>query len=134
MSSVVIWHGVAGLSFPVDRVTKGGLYVHICDHRTGAGGKAQILRERGTRILLDDRIEIAKEAEEAGILCYQVAPGNKRRKYGTYEPKVRGLGPHQPSESLSKAVERVIADDSRAIGATFVLDNKLRLFDEQKLW
>jgi len=124
----------ANLNYPVDKVTKGGLYIHICNYRTGTGGKAQTLRERGTRILFDDRLEIATEAEQAGIVTYQVCPAGKRNKFGAYVPTVRGIGPHRPCEDLATAVDRVISDDTRGIGKTFVLDNKLRIFDEHKQW
>ena len=122
------------MAYPVERVAMGAVYLHICDRRTGAGGKAQTSRERGARILIDDGVDIAREAEQAGVLCYQVIPIANRKRFGTYEPQVRGFDTHLPAVSLTKAVNRVIADDSKGIGSAFVLDKKLRLLDEQKLW
>ena len=129
-----------GLEYPVDHIKPKGLFVDIVtqrtyDRKTGREGKAGVLRKRGTRILIDDRSQIAYECEQYGLLVYQVIPSSLRDKFPVYFPRCPELRDHCPSEDLGEAVGKLLSDDRTPTkGGALKLDVKVAALEEDKRW
>jgi len=128
-----------GLKYPASCIGPKNLYVHITDvrlydSRSGKEGKAGILREKATRIIIDDRAEVAVECEAYGILTYQVLPSSRRNKHRVYYPQCPELHDHLPAEDLDGAVEALLADDRSSVAGRIKLDRKVRALECDARW
>jgi len=131
---------LCGLEYPCSRIKPKGLFVDIItqrlyDRKSGREGKAGVLRQRGTRILIDDRAQIAYECESYGLLVYQVIPTSLRDQFPVYYPRCPELQDHCPSENLREAVDKLLSDDRTPVkGGALKLDAKVRALEEDKRW
>ena len=128
-----------GLKYPASCIGPKNLYVHISDvrlydRRSGREGKAGILREKGTRIIIDDRAEVAVECEAYGILTYQVLPTNRRNHHRVYCPRCPELRDHLPADDLDGAVENLLSDDRSSVAGRIKLDRKVRALECDARW
>ena len=134
--------GQLGLAFPVDRISHQGLYLLIVPQKLWCskhrGGKAVALRHLQTGILVDDRREVCNEAEDYGILPYQVLTGKRPREKDIYKVSQDSFecGPleHLFSESIGGAVREILADDTSVFKGKCVLDWKLEAVASHKVW
>ena len=92
-------------------------------------------------MLIDDRSDVAAEAESGGILTYHVAkPGTRARdSYWVSAPGFYQSFEQSGQPNLGAAVEQLCADDTTfqsrvGGGLSSVLDNKLARVNAAKSW
>jgi len=131
-----------GLAFPVDHISHKGLFLLIVPQKlwdpVNKSGKAVALRAHQTGILVDDRREVCNEAEDYGILPYQVLTQRRPKDKDIYKVSQDSFacGPleHLFSESVAGAVREILSDDTSVHKGRCILDWKTEAVVANKVW
>ena len=131
----------------MEEISRAGLYFEIANQKLwgdkNQSGKAVVIRNHHTNIVIDDSRAVCAECEAYGLLAYQVLNSKKKpkdkdiyrvRNPGFHKASTLLQFEHSYSESVEGAVLEILEDDNKLFDGRPILDWKLHILHTCRSW